>query len=127
MATTILVVEDGQRNHLQLLTGQVIVNFINTAIHYTPEGNSIYISMIEEQESVKVCIENTSVHIPPEQIEKLWDRFYRGEASRHRSTGGTGLGLAISKKILDLHEAPCGASNTTNGVLFYFHLKKINS
>ena len=103
---------------------QVIVNFINNAIRYTPEGYSINISMIEEQEIVKVCIENTGVHIPPAQIEKIWDRFYRGEASRHRATGGTGLGLAISKKILELHDVPYGARNTPNGVLFFFHLKK---
>ncbi|TQR46379.1 sensor histidine kinase [Paenibacillus popilliae] len=110
----------------QLLIGQVIVNFINNAIRYTPEGNSILITMNEEQESVMVCIENKGVQIPTEQIEKIWDRFYRGEASRHRSTGGTGLGLAISKKILDLHEVPYGAKNTTDGVLFFFHLKKSN-
>lgn len=111
----------------QLLIGQVIVNFITNAIRYTPEGNSIHISMNEEQESVKVCIENTGVHIPSEKIEKIWDRFYRGEASRHRSTGGTGLGLAISKKILELHEVDYGARNTTDGVLFFFNLKKSNS
>lgn len=110
----------------QLLIGQVIVNFINNAIRYTPEGHSIHISMNEEQESVKVCIENTGVHIPAEKIEKIWDRFYRGEASRHRSTGGTGLGLAISKKILELHEVNYGARNTTDGVLFYFYLRKSN-
>jgi len=111
----------------QLLIGQVIVNFINNAIRYTPAGNSIHISMNEEQESVKICIENTGVHIPSEKIEKIWDRFYRGEASRHRSTGGTGLGLAISKKILELHEVDYGACNTTDGVLFFFNLKKSNS
>jgi len=111
----------------QLLIGQVIVNFITNAIRYTPEGNFIHLSMNEEQESVKVCIENTGVHIPSEKIEKIWDRFYRGEASRHRSTGGTGLGLAISKKILELHEVDYGASNTTDGVLFFFYLKRSNS
>ena len=110
----------------ELLIGQVIVNFINNAIRYTPEGNSIHISMNEEQELVKVCIENTGVHIPSDKIEKIWDRFYRGEASRHRSTGGTGLGLAISKKILELHEVDYGARNTTDGVLFFFSLKRSN-
>ncbi|MDK8180149.1 HAMP domain-containing sensor histidine kinase [Paenibacillus sp. UMB4589-SE434] len=103
---------------------QVIVNFINNAIRYTPEGNSINISMTEEQESVKVCIENTGVHIPSVQIEKIWDRFYRGEVSRHRASGGTGLGLAISKKILELHGVSYGANNTVDGVLFFFFLEK---
>ncbi|MMZ56539.1 Signal transduction histidine-protein kinase BaeS [compost metagenome] len=103
---------------------QVLVNFLTNAIRYTPEQGSIFISTVEEQDTVKVCIENNGDHIPAEQLERIWDRFYRGEPSRHRSTGGTGLGLAISKKILELHGVPYGVTNTSKGVMFYFHLNK---
>ncbi|RAT94080.1 cell wall metabolism sensor histidine kinase WalK [Brevibacillus sp. Leaf182] len=103
---------------------QVIVNFLTNAIRYTPEQEDIVISTIEEGDTVKICIENKGVHIPAEQLEKIWDRFYRGEHSRNRSTGGTGLGLAISKQILELHGTFYGAMNTDEGVLFYFELKK---
>ncbi|MNJ51280.1 Alkaline phosphatase synthesis sensor protein PhoR [compost metagenome] len=103
---------------------QVIVNFLTNAIRYTPEAGEIMISTAEEENNVKVFVENNGVHIPPEQLERIWDRFYRGEQSRHRSTGGTGLGLAISRQILELHGAPYGVRNTEQGVLFYFELKK---
>lgn len=101
---------------------QVIMNFITNAIQYTPENGTIYIVANEDQEYVKISVENTGIHIPQEQLEKIWERFYRGEASRQRSSGGTGLGLAISKKILELHGVPYGVINTEKGVLFYFYL-----
>ncbi|MGG4343302.1 sensor histidine kinase [Paenibacillus lautus] len=103
---------------------QVVVNFLSNAIRYTPEHESIHVSILEDGDTVKVCIENKGAHIQGEQLEKIWDRFYRGEPSRKRSTGGTGLGLSISKKILEMHGVPYGVTNTPNGVLFYFHLNK---
>ncbi|KAB2460220.1 HAMP domain-containing protein [Bacillus sp. CH126_4D] len=103
---------------------QVITNFITNAIRYTPEQENIIISTIEENERVKVCVENKGAHIAPEHLEKIWDRFYRGDTSRQRSKGGTGLGLAISKNILELHGTEYGVSNTEDGVLFFFYLNK---
>lgn len=103
---------------------QVIVNFLTNAIRYTPERQGIIVSTMEERDTIQMCIENKGAHIPDEQLEKIWDRFYRGEPSRERSTGGTGLGLAISKKILELHGVPYGVTNTAEGVMFYFHLHK---
>ncbi|PFV79653.1 two-component sensor histidine kinase [Bacillus sp. AFS059628] len=103
---------------------QVIVNFITNAIRYTPNKEDIIISTIDEKDRIKVCIENKGTHIEEEQLDKIWDRFYRVDAARKRSQGGTGLGLAISKNILELHEAEYGVKNTEDGVLFYFYLSK---
>ncbi|EJR91847.1 sensor histidine kinase [Bacillus cereus] len=103
---------------------QVVTNFITNAIRYTPEHENIIISTIEENERVKICIENKGTHIAPEHLQKIWDRFYRGDTSRQRSKGGTGLGLAISKNILELHGVEYGVSNTEDGVLFFFYLNK---
>ncbi|MBE7150448.1 HAMP domain-containing protein [Bacillus mycoides] len=103
---------------------QVVTNFITNAIRYTPEHENIIISTIEENERVKVCVENKGAHIVPEHLEKIWDRFYRGDTSRQRSKGGTGLGLAISKNILELHGVKYGVLNTEDGVLFFFYLNK---
>jgi len=103
---------------------QVLTNFITNAIRYTPENGSINISTIEENERVKVSVENNGTHIAEDHLEKIWDRFYRGDMSRRRSEGGTGLGLAISKNILELHGAQYGVQNTEHGVLFYFYLNK---
>ncbi|CRI00458.1 histidine kinase [Streptococcus pneumoniae] len=103
---------------------QVIVNFITNAIRYTPNKEDIIISTIDEKNRIKVCIENKGTHIEEEQLDKIWDRFYRVDAARQRSQGGTGLGLAISKNILELHEVEYGVKNTEDGVLFYFYLLK---
>ncbi|MCQ6360022.1 sensor histidine kinase [Bacillus cereus] len=103
---------------------QVIVNFITNAIRYTPNKEDIIISAIDEKNHIKVCIENKGAHIEEEQLDKIWDRFYRVDAARKRSQGGTGLGLAISKNILELHNAEYGVKNTEDGVLFYFYLPK---
>ncbi|PHE84133.1 two-component sensor histidine kinase [Bacillus toyonensis] len=110
----------GNQNRIE----QVIVNFITNAIRYTPNKEDIIISTIDEKDRIKVCIENKGTHIEGEQLDKIWDRFYRVDAARHRSQGGTGLGLAISKNILELHEAEYGVKNTEDGVLFYFYLLK---
>ncbi|WP_026700740.1 sensor histidine kinase [Salibacterium aidingense] len=103
---------------------QVITNFVTNAIHYTPENKEIIISTMEEKEAVKVCVENKGTHIELEQLDKIWDRFYRGDTSRKRSKEGTGLGLAIAKNILELHDVHYGVSNTEDGVLFFFYLNK---
>ncbi|RAV20712.1 sensor histidine kinase [Paenibacillus contaminans] len=108
----------------QLRIEQVITNFMTNAICYTPANERIIVSAIEDRGEIIVCVENYGVHIPREQLDKVWDRFYRGDTSRHRSHGGTGLGLAISKQILELHDSTYGVENTENGVAFYFSLKK---
>ncbi|MED1285529.1 sensor histidine kinase [Bacillus mycoides] len=110
----------GNQNRIE----QVIVNFITNAIRYTPDKEDIIISTIDEKNYIKVCIENKGAHIEEEQLDKIWDRFYRVDAARKRSQGGTGLGLAISKNILELHNAEYGVKNTKDGVLFYFYLPK---
>ncbi|PEY37132.1 two-component sensor histidine kinase [Bacillus cereus] len=103
---------------------QVLTNFITNAIRYTPEKENIIISTIDEPSRIKVCIENKGAHIEEDQLDKIWDRFYRVDTARQRSQGGTGLGLAISKNILELHGAEYGVQNTVDGVLFYFYLQK---
>ncbi|RAN89116.1 two-component sensor histidine kinase [Bacillus sp. SRB_28] len=110
----------GNQNRIE----QVIVNFITNAIRYTPNKEDIIISTIDDKDRIKVCIENKGAHIEEEQLDKIWDRFYRVDAARKRSQGGTGLGLAISKNILELHNAEYGVKNTEDGVLFYFYLPK---
>lgn len=104
--------------------GQVITNFVTNAIRHTYEHGNINIYISEEDNEVKVCVENTGEFIEESQIDRVWDRFYRGDVARHRTKGETGLGLAISKRILDLHHSSYGVENTAQGVLFYFYLQK---
>ncbi|PHA03658.1 two-component sensor histidine kinase [Bacillus pseudomycoides] len=103
---------------------QVVVNLLSNAIRYTPTGQQVKLSVIEYEETVKIEIENNGTPIPEESLDKIWDRFYRLDASRSRHTGGTGLGLSIVKNILELHHADYGVYNKENGVAFYFALQK---
>ncbi|PEY30304.1 two-component sensor histidine kinase [Bacillus cereus] len=112
---------EANRNRIE----QVVVNLLSNAIRYTPEGKEIFIRVIENEEKVKVEIENTGNPIPDESLQKIWDRFYRLDASRSRHTGGTGLGLSIVKNILELHHAEYGVYNTDDSVVFYFNLQKV--
>ncbi|SDZ57350.1 HAMP domain-containing protein [Evansella caseinilytica] len=100
---------------------QVVTNFLTNAIRHTPEAGRIMISAVEEKKRVKISIENEGTPIDPNQLEKIWDRFYQSE-NNQRSKEGTGLGLAISKNILKLHDAEYGVCNTEKGVRFYFYL-----
>ncbi|MCI0765683.1 HAMP domain-containing sensor histidine kinase [Bacillus sp. TL12] len=112
---------EANRNRIE----QVVVNLLSNAIRYTPDGKEIFIRVIENEEKVKVEIENTGNPIPDESLQKIWDRFYRLDASRSRHTGGTGLGLSIVRNILELHHAEYGVYNTDDSVVFYFDLQKV--
>lgn len=109
------------------LIEQVVINFVTNAVRYTSAGHDILVTMRDDTQYVRVCVENKGAHIPEDQVERVWERFYRGERSRHRATGGTGLGLAISKQILELHGASYGVTNMDDGVLFYFTLRTAES
>ena len=101
---------------------QVITNFAANAIQHTPAGGKILAKTFEDRNYIWFRVENDSRRFSEEELEKVWDTFYRTEKSR---TGkGTGLGLAISKNIIELHGGICRAENIIGGVAFWFRLKK---
>ncbi|MBS9805934.1 HAMP domain-containing protein [Bacillus toyonensis] len=106
------------------LLEQVIRNLFTNAIRYTDAGQTIVIEVKDEIDGVYIGFENKGSHIAEENIEKIWDQFYRVDKSRQRVCGGTGLGLSIVKNIFELHDAKYGVTNTEDGVLFYFRLDK---
>ncbi|CAH2214501.1 HAMP domain-containing sensor histidine kinase [Tepidibacter aestuarii] len=105
---------------------QVIVNLFSNAIRHTGFLGNINIDIKMQNMKVYIYIENSGKNIPKEKIDKIWDRFYRVEESRHRQSGGTGLGLSIVKNILEIHDSEYGVKNTDDGVLFYFTLEKMH-
>lgn len=104
---------------------QVITNIITNAIKYTPPGNLIDITLNEEHDKFKISVKNMGINIPKEEINKLFDKFYRLDKSRQRTKDSTGLGLSIVKNILQLHNSKFDIININNGVEFYFYLNKI--
>ena len=82
---------------------QVFNNLIDNAIKYTPEGDSVRITLDEEDGKNVIRVSDTGIGIPKEDQEHLFERFYRVDPARSRETGGTGLGLSIVQQILQLH------------------------
>lgn len=103
---------------------QVIRNLYSNAIRYSGNNEAIIINVSMSQQAAHFSIVNTGVTIPVDELDNVWEGFYRVEKSRNRASGGTGLGLLIVKRILELHNSHYGVKNLTNGVEFYFDLKK---
>jgi len=99
------------------LLQKVLDNLLGNAAAYSPEGNHVFVKLCRDAGKTKLTIENTGVHIPEQDIPKLFEAFYRVDQSRNRQTGGTGLGLYIVKTILDLHGAEIETANSDKGVV----------
>lgn len=103
---------------------QVIQNLITNGIKYSPNGSTITVSIIDNDDNYTISVENSGVHIPEQELENIYAKFYRLDKSGDRTKKSYGLGLAIVKRILDLHESVYSISNSDNGVLFKFTLSK---
>ena len=104
---------------------EVIYNFLSNAVKHTPEGKTIYLRAfhLEDEETVRVEVEDEGVGIPEEEIPFIWDRYQKSSRSFSRSMSSTGLGLSIVKAILDSHHARYGVtSQQGKGSLFWFEL-----
>jgi signal transduction histidine kinase len=83
---------------------QVLLNLLGNAIQYTPEDGRIIIELENDGEDAKITIQDNGPGIAKKDLQKIFDRFYRGEKSRTRShSSGFGLGLSISQYIVNLH------------------------
>jgi heavy metal sensor kinase len=91
--------------------GQVVLNLITNAIHYTPPGGSIRVETSTENKFAILRVIDSGMGIPPEDLPRIFDRFYRVEKSRSREKGGSGLGLAISKAIIAAHSGSVEVSS----------------
>ena len=132
---------------------QVLYNLVNNALNHSSEGGRIHLSLIEcqdeskdkdlveaqgkeidkaqgkeideDQSKVRVEVSDTGEGIPENEIQYIWDRFYKVDKSGDRKKSGTGLGLAIVKSILTAHNYRYGVeSKDGQGTKFWFELKK---
>ena len=106
---------------------QVLTNYLTNAIKNVKEmygEKYIKISNEIKSEENKVCIKvfNTGKNISEENLNRIWNRFYKADESRHREDGGTGIGLAFVKAIMSNYDNKYGVRNLENGVEFYFEL-----
>jgi two-component system, OmpR family, sensor histidine kinase BaeS len=82
---------------------QVLVNLVANALHYTPEGGRVAVRVWVAGEQVVLQVSDTGPGIGPDELPRIFDRFYRTDRARTRSTGGSGLGLAIVRSLVTLH------------------------
>ncbi|SET79121.1 two-component system, OmpR family, phosphate regulon sensor histidine kinase PhoR [Salinibacillus kushneri] len=104
---------------------QLLLNLVTNAIHYTPEGEHIYINMDEHENDIKLTVRDTGIGIPSEHLPRIFERFYRVDKARSRNSGGTGLGLAIVKHIVEAHNGKIEVESEVNkGTTFSVILPK---
>jgi two-component system, OmpR family, sensor histidine kinase VicK len=82
---------------------QVLDNIISNALKYSPEGGTITFSVKEKNGFIEISVSDQGLGIPKENLDKIFERFYRVDKARSRQMGGTGLGLAIAKEMISAH------------------------
>ncbi len=103
---------------------QVMVNLLDNAIKYTPQGGKVDVVVRYKDGEVRVDVKDTGIGIPPEDMPRIFERFYRVDKARSRELGGTGLGLAIVKHIVQgLNGKVWVESVPSKGSTFSFTLK----
>ena len=104
---------------------QVIYNLINNAINYTGGDNKVFIRVTDKDSKILVEIIDTGKGIKEDDINLIWDKYYKNKKKHKRNLIGTGLGLSIVKNILEEHNFKYGVKNERDmGANFYFEIKK---
>ncbi|MDO5602956.1 MAG: ATP-binding protein, partial [Oscillospiraceae bacterium] len=101
---------------------RVFENLLRNACHYSLEGGEISICGSVTDEAVTLVFRNPGKTIPPEKLERIFDQFFRLDASRGTQTGGSGLGLAIAREIVEAHGGLLRAESADNTVSFILTL-----
>lgn len=102
---------------------QVMTNLIDNAIRHTPAGGEVSVHVEQEQGYAKIAVSDTGVGIPEDDLEYVFERFYKADKARTLGKGGTGLGLAIASNIINAHGGQIYAkSKVGEGTSFIFLL-----
>ena len=104
---------------------QVLYNLVNNAINYTGSDKTVRIHQeIDPEGNVKISISDSGAGISKEDIEQIWDRYYKVDKTHVRAVSGSGLGLSIVSKLLQIHSSAYGVeSSSVSGTTFWFNLK----
>ena len=103
---------------------QVIYNLINNAVNYTGKDKQVTVNLKSKKNTIIFEVIDTGKGIKKEDIDYIWDKYYKADKSYHRVTVGTGLGLSIVKNILEMHNFKYGVETSKKGTKFYFEIPK---
>jgi len=103
---------------------QILINLLDNAIKYTPEGGRVAVSAVEkDSKEIQFSVEDNGIGIPKEDLSRIFERFYRVDKGRSKEMGGTGLGLSIVKHLVQAHGGRVWAeSQMGKGAILYFTL-----
>ena len=104
---------------------QIITNYLTNAIKHVKEVEGekyikITNTILEESNKVRISVFNTGENISKENINRIWNRFFKADEARNREDGGSGIGLSIVRAIMNNYGNDFGVENKENGVGFYF-------
>ena len=106
----------------RLMLRRALSNLLSNAIRHTPANQRVAIRIDHTEEGITIVVENPGTPIPAEHLAKLFDRFYRTDPSRQRSSEGAGLGLAIVKSIIDAHGGSISVASDETSTKFTISL-----
>jgi two-component system, OmpR family, sensor histidine kinase BaeS len=101
---------------------QVLANLLSNAVRYTPPGGAISVKAERRPGDILVSVSNSGETIPPADLDRVFERFYRVEKSRDRARGGAGIGLAVVKQLVEAAGGRVGAESSDNRTRFWFSL-----
>jgi signal transduction histidine kinase len=106
--------------------GRVLTNLIGNALRHTPASGQVSVRATQatqdDQQGVRVVVQDNGEGIPAQDLALVFERFYRGEKSRSRSTGGSGLGLAIARGLVEAHGGKIWVDSQPGDTRFTFFL-----
>lgn len=107
---------------------QVVSNLVSNAVKFSGEEKHVIVSLRKKGRYVQFRVSDSGPGIPPEELDHVWERYYRSSSNMVRSAEGTGLGLAICKEILSLHKTDFGVSSTLGeGSEFWFDAELVRT
>jgi signal transduction histidine kinase len=101
---------------------QVLANLLSNAVRYTPTGGTVTVRAERRPDDLLVTVANTGDGIPPDDLDRVFERFYRVEKSRDRARGGAGIGLAVVKQLVEASGGHVGADSRDGSTRFWFSL-----
>lgn len=90
---------------------QILINLLSNAVKYTPRGGRVWVEAERVVDKIRIAVFDTGVGIPPHKLEKLFERFERGEDAYSRNQEGTGIGLHLTRKLVELNGGRIGVES----------------